>query len=203
MTPPAVLNARREEPWRPASLRARSAVTVGLRIALPTRHGTGFLQRRGESQPLRQRFRRYDPCPGHPSMRQATIASIKAESPAVATLCGIQYPRIRWWWGGWGSNPRPRDYEVSQGPPLTCMIICNLPPDLRFHAWRPMVVDGPKRPFCGHRVGTVWARRVRIQGRGTLAHASRPERSGRFGGVLPAGLGARVGDAYTEPCLSR
>jgi hypothetical protein len=106
-------------------------------------------------------------------------------------------------WGGWGSNPRPRDYEVSQGPSLSCMIIGNLLADLRFHGWRVMAVDEPKRPFCGHRVGTVWARRVPVPGRGTLTRASRQERSGRSGGVLPAGLGARVGDAYTEPCLSR
>ena len=86
-----------------------------------------------------------------------------------------------------GLDPRPRDYEVSPGPSLTCMIIGDLPSDLPFHGWRPMVVDGPKRPFCGHGVGTVWARQVRIPGRGTLARASRRERSGRSSGVLPAG----------------
>jgi len=108
-----------------------------------------------------------------------------------------------WWWGGWGSNPRPRDYEVSQGPSLTCMIIADLPSDLRFHGWQPMAIDGPKRPFCGHRVGTVWARRVRIPGRGTWPTHPGRSRLGRSGGGLPAVLGASVGDAYTEPCLSR
>ena len=83
------------------------------------------------------------------------------------------------------------------------MIIGDLPSELLFHGWWPMAVDGPKRQSCGDRVGTVWARRVRIPGTGTLAPASRQERLGRSGGVLPAGLGARVGDAYTEPCLSR
>jgi exodeoxyribonuclease V alpha subunit len=29
--------------------------------------------------------------------------------------------------------------------------------DLRICRWRLMAVDGLKRPFCGHRVGTVWA----------------------------------------------
>ena len=106
-------------------------------------------------------------------------------------------------WGGWGSNPRPRDYEVSQGPSLTCMIIADLPSDLRFHGWQPMAIDGPKRPFCGHRVGTVWARRVRIPGRGTWPTHPGRSRLGRSGGGLPAVLGASVGDAYTEPCLSR
>src|SRR4051794_13474615 len=69
---------------------------------------------------------------------------------------------IAWWWGGWDSNPRPRDDEVSQGPSLTCMIIGDLLSDLRFHRWRP-----PGRRWsetallwarCGHGVGTVWAR---------------------------------------------
>src|SRR4051794_23588156 len=35
------------------------------------------------------------------------------------------------------------------------MIIGNLASDLRFHGWRPMAIDGPKRPFCGHGVGTA------------------------------------------------
>ena len=67
---------------------------------------------------------------------------------------GTSNPGIAWWWGGWGSNPRPRDYEVSQGPPLTCMIISDLASELRFHRWRAMAPDGPNGPF----VGTVWGR---------------------------------------------
>src|SRR3954463_13617465 len=98
-----------------------------------------------------------------------------AQSPSVGALCGIQYPCIAWWWGGWGSNPRPRDYEGSQAPSPTCMIIGDLLSDLRFHGWRPMAVDDPKRLFCGHRVGTVWARQVRIPGTGTVAHAFRQQ----------------------------
>ena len=77
------------------------------------------------------------------------------------------------------------------------MINGDLRSELRFHDWRPMTVDGPKRLFCGHRVGTVWARRVHIRGRGTPAHAWRRERSGSSGRVLPARLGAYVGDAPT------
>ena len=38
-------------------------------------------------------------------------STVSTESSAVATLCGTQSQRITWWWGGWGSNPRPRDYE--------------------------------------------------------------------------------------------
>ena len=58
-------------------------------------------------------------------------------------------------WGGWGSNPRPRDYEVFQGAFPTCTIISDLASDLGIYCWRLMAVDGLKRPFCGHRVGTA------------------------------------------------
>jgi hypothetical protein len=66
--------------------------------------------------------------------------------------------------------------------------------------WPSMVRNGPS-------VGTGWARcghgRYAYEAGVPARHASRRERSGRPGGVLPAGLGARVVDAYTEPCLSR
>src|SRR3954470_10084388 len=106
---------------------------------------------------------------------------------------------IAWWWGGWDSNPRPRDYEVSQGPSLTCMIIGDLLSELRFHRRRPLAVDGPKRPLCGHGVGTAGTH-TRHGYRGSRISA---EAVGRSGGVLPAGLAPRFRDAYTGPRLSR
>src|SRR3954447_11044913 len=87
-------------------------------------------------------------------MRPCVMLHRMAQSPAVGALCGIQYPCIAWWWGGWGSNPRPRDHEVSQGPSLPCMVLGDLLPELRFRDWWPMAFHGPKRPFCGHGVGT-------------------------------------------------
>ena len=47
------------------------------------------------------------------------------------------------------------------------MIIIDLPSELRLDRWRWMAVDGLKRPLCGHRVGMVWARLIRVRGRGT------------------------------------
>jgi hypothetical protein len=49
-----------------------------------------------------------------------------------------------------------------------------------------MAVDGLKRLFCGHRVGTVWAQLVRIQGRGTQILRYRWNCRGHFSSVWPA-----------------
>jgi hypothetical protein len=56
----------------------------------------------------------------------------------------------------------------------TCMITNNLPYDVQFYRWRLMVVDGPKRPSCGPRVGTANTR----TGQGCRYHGSPLELSG-------------------------
>ena len=61
-------------------------------------------------------------------------------SSAVRALCGIPFSVVilvalveGLLWGGWGSNPRPRDYEIFQGAFPTCMTTSNLRSELRFH----------------------------------------------------------------------
>ena len=83
--------------------------------------------------------------------------------PSAQQTCVVLVAEL---WGRWGSNPRPRDYEIFQGAFPTCTIISDLASDLRICCWRFMAVDGRKRPSCGHRVGTVWARLIHTRGRG-------------------------------------
>jgi hypothetical protein len=110
----------------------------------------------------------------------------------------------RRWWGVWGSNPRPRDYEPVRAPLLTCAISAHLRVDLRVHRPPSLTADGLRPSFCGQAVGTRSrqsgpADRLRILGTGTdagvpevrAAQSRRPTRwrssdRGPGGGPSPA-----------------
>jgi hypothetical protein len=87
------------------------------------RHGRGNGSQGMEQQSLHERIHG-SPAPnqgGALQERAIRVPAIPPIKPCWVTdghgrlpgLCGIQCPRFRRWWGGWGSNPRPKDYESS------------------------------------------------------------------------------------------
>ncbi len=68
-------------------------------------------------------------CPGAAAAVAAVVWALVDRcckvGPSGSALAGP--PR---WWGGWGSNPRPTDYEHYSGGFLTCTLTTRLPCDL-------------------------------------------------------------------------
>src|SRR5215207_5674465 len=93
--------------WRQSVIRAASSSSGGgcERVLLARGAGTGVRVFTGASTASS----------GPAGLASGGVHLLSGYS-SVRLLCGTQYPRIAWWWGGRDSNPRREDYE---SPALT------------------------------------------------------------------------------------